>query len=132
MKTLVVHAAALLLVAFAPVVFAEPPPKVRPALDRKIVGVWEGQSGCAGNFVFRADGTYELTGYGPAPIDCSGTWKVQGDTLPAVLILNCKKSDFKEEEGKSATLTLIRLDDEGLTVRRANQRDADRYGRAKK
>lgn len=132
MKTLIIPVAALLMVALAPLVFSEPNAKVRPSMDQKIVGVWEGRSGCAGNFVFRADGTYELTGYGPAPIDSSGTWKVQGDSLPAVLILKCKKSDLEEEEGKSSMLTLIRLDDEGLIVRRANQTDADRYGRAKK
>src|SRR5262245_26338686 len=129
MKALLLAVAAFSLFAGSHVL-ADPNAKVRPALEQKIIGVWEGQTGCAGNFAFRADGTYELTNYGPAPIDSSGTWKVQGDSLPAVLVLNCKKSDVKEEEGKTLLLTLVRVDDDGLAVKHGNQY-ADRYGRMK-
>jgi len=135
MKTVMVPAAAVLLVALAQVVLAEPPGKERGkelvALEQKMVGAWEGQTGCAGSFLFRADGTYELTAYGPAPYDIAGTWKVRWDALPPTLVLTCKTSEIPDEVGKTTEVKLIQLDDESLAVKHANP-DVDRYARVKK
>jgi len=72
MKMVVAPAAAVLLAGLAQVVLAEPPGKERgkelAALEQKMLGAWKGRVGCDGRLVFRADGTYELTEYGPAPI----------------------------------------------------------------
>src|SRR5262245_3779452 len=120
MKTVIVPAAAVLLVGLAWVVLAAPvpPPRVRgkelAALERKLLGAWKGQSGCAGDFLFRADGTYELKGRGPGGNDSSGTWKVRGGALPATLVLTCKTSDIRGEVGKTTEVKLIRLDGEAL------------------
>jgi hypothetical protein len=131
----IVPAAAVLLVGLAQVVLAEPPGKERgkelAALEQKMLGAWKGQTGCAGNFLFRADGTYELKEYGPAPYDSAGTWKVRWDALPPTLVLTCKTSEIPDEVGKTTEVKLIRLDDEGLAVKHANP-DADRYARVTK
>jgi len=101
------------------------------SLEQKIVGVWEGQTGCAGNIHFHADGTYELKGYGPAPYDTAGTWTVRGDALPAILILTCKTSGVAEEIGRTKELSLTRLDGENLAVEHGSQ-TVDGYARVKK
>jgi hypothetical protein len=132
MKRGIVAAAAVLLVILAQMVLAGPPGKERgkelAALEQKLVGAWEGQTGCSGNFLFRADGTYELKMYGPAPIDLAGTWKVRWDALPPTLVLTSKTSEIPEELGK---LRLIQLDDETLKAQYGKQ-DAHRYARVKK
>ena len=131
MKRRIAAAASMLLVTLAQVVSAGPPGKERGkelALEQKMVGAWEGQTGCAGNFLFRADGTYELKGYGPAPCDFAGTWKVRWDALPPTLVLTCKTLEIPEELTK---LRLIRLDDETLEAK-YNKQDAHRYARVKK
>jgi hypothetical protein len=101
------------------------------ALEKKMVGAWKGQSPCGGTFLFRADGTYELTGYGPAPYDTAGTWAVRWDALPPTLVLTCKTSEVAEEIGQITELKLSRLDDEGLAVQYANE-TVHRYARSKK
>ena len=135
MKMVIVPAAAVLLVGLAHVVLAEPPGKERgkelAALEQKMLGAWKGQTGCAGNFLFRADGTYELTEYGPGPYDSAGTWKVRWDALPPTLVLTCKTSEIPDEVSKTTEVKLIRLDDESLAVKHANP-DVDRYARVKK
>src|SRR5437870_7687927 len=112
MKRGIVAAASVLLVSLAQVVLAGPPGKERgkelAALEQKLVGAWEGQTGCAGNYLFRADGTYELKMYGPVPIDLAGTWKVRWDALPPTLVLTCKTAGIPEELGE---LRLIQLND---------------------
>src|SRR5262249_56717368 len=87
MKMVIVPAAAVLLVGLAQVVLAEPPGKELAVLEKKMLGAWEGQTGCDGHFLFRADGTYAVTGYGPAPYERAGTWKVRCDALPPPLVL---------------------------------------------
>jgi hypothetical protein len=125
MKTVIVLAAAVLFVGFAQVVLAEPAGKDRgkqlAALEQKIIGEWKGQGGCDGRFVFREDGTYELTGYGPANDDSKGTWMVRWDALPPMLVLTCKTSEIEEEIGKSMEVKLITLDDKSLTIEYANK-----------
>jgi hypothetical protein len=134
MKKLVIPAAAL-LVGLAQALLAAPLGKERlkelTTLEQKIVGVWEGQTGCAGNFHFHADGTYELKGYGPAPYDTAGTWTMRGDALPATLILTCKSSELADEIGRTKELKLTQLDDGNLAVEHASQ-TVDRYARVKK
>ena len=135
MKMVIVLAAAVLLVGLVQVVLAEPPGNARgkelPALEQKLLGTWKSQTGCAGNFLFRADGTYELTGYGPAPYDSAGTWKVRWDALPPTLVLTCKTSEVPDEVGKATEVRLIQLDNKSLAVKRASP-DVDRYARSEK
>jgi hypothetical protein len=137
MKMVIVPAAAVLLACAAQVVLAAPAPagkvrgKERAALEQKLIGAWEGRTGCAGNFLFRADGTYELTGYGPGANHTAGTWEVRRDALPPTLVLTCKTSELEEEVCKTTEAKLIRLDDESLAVKRANQ-TADCYARVKR
>ena len=122
MKTVV--AAVALLVGLSPVVLAEPPAKERgkelAALERKLLGAWEGKTGCDGHFVFREDGTYTLKGFGPAAHDSAGTWKVRWDALPPTLVMTCKDSGIPEEVGTVREVKLIKLDDNGLAIKYAN------------
>jgi hypothetical protein len=134
MKRGTVLAAAVLLAGLVHVVLAETPgnltEKDRAALQQKMLGAWKGQTGCAGSFRFRADGTYELTEFGPAPYDSAGTWRVRSDTLPATLFLTCKTSEIPDEVGTTREVTLIRLDDESLAVMHGSQ-TVERYARVK-
>jgi hypothetical protein len=120
MKMFIVLAAAVLLVGLAHGVLAEPPGKELAVLEKKMVGAWKGR-GCDGNFLFRADGTYELTQYGPAPYDTAGTWKVRWDALPPTLVLTCKKSEDPDEVGKTLEVKLIKLDAKSLAIKYAIQ-----------
>lgn len=126
MKMVLVLAAAVLWVGLAQAVWAETPEKEltalepRTALEEKLIGAWQGRIGCDGHFVFRPDGTYDLTGYGPGAEECAGTWQVRGDALPAILALTCKTADFPEAVGNTKELKLIKLDDQSLAVEYAN------------
>jgi hypothetical protein len=125
MKMVIALAAAVLLVGMAQVALAERPGKepgnVLAALEQKMLGTWKGQTTCDGCLVFRADGTYELSEYGPASDDSKGTWKVRWDSLPATLVLTCKTSEVPEEVGKTTEVKLIKLDDKSLAIEYANQ-----------
>jgi hypothetical protein len=133
MKRGIVAAAFVLLVSLVQVVLAGPPGKERgkelAALEQKLVGAWRGQNGCAGNFLFRADGTYELKRFGPGGDEFAGTWKVRWDALPPTLVLTCKTSEVVPEE--LSKLRLIQLDDETLKAQYGKQ-DVNRYARVKK
>jgi hypothetical protein len=135
MKTVLVPAAAVLSVVLAPVVSAAPVGKERgkdlSPQEQKLVGSWKGQTPCGGNFVFRADGTYELTKYGPAGDDSAGTWKVRSDDPPHTLVLTCTKSEIEDEIGQTTELKLVTLNDENLVVK-GEAADANRYARVKK
>jgi len=100
------------------------------AIEQKLLGAWTGQTGCAGSFLFRTDGTFELTGYGPAPYDSAGTWKVRCDTHPATLFLTCRSSEVPEEVGTTTELKLVEVDTKRLAFQRGKQ-DTDRYARGK-
>src|SRR5262245_36038293 len=134
MKVHIVVPAVVFATALMQAVLAEPSRteqgKALTALEQKLVGAWAGQSGCAGSYLFRADGTYQLTGYGPAPYDSAGTWKVRCDTRKATLILICRESDIADEVGKSMELKLVQLDADSLAVQRVKQ-DPERYARTK-
>jgi hypothetical protein len=103
------------------------------ALERKMHGAWKG-GGCDGRFLFREDGTYELTEYGPAADDSKGTWKVRWDALPPTLVLTCKTSESRDEIGKTMEVKLIKLDDKHLAVEYAtrNGNPPGQYTRVKK
>jgi hypothetical protein len=105
--------------------------KERAALEQKLVGEWKGRIGCDGRFLFRANGTYELTEYGPAPDDSAGTWKVRWDALPPTLLLTCKTSEIADEVGKTTEVKLIKLDDKSLAIEAADQ-SLGHYTRVKK
>ncbi len=138
MKMVIVPAAAVLLVGLAQMVWAEPPAKERgkelAALEQKMLGTWKGQTTCDGRLVFRADGTYELTEYGPANDDSKGTWKVRWDSLPATLVLTCETSEIPTEVGKTAEVKLINMNDTSLAIEYANQNGSPsgHYTRVKK
>jgi hypothetical protein len=124
MRSVIALSVAVFVVALAQVVLGEPPRKGRgqglPALGQKLLGTWKGQTGCDGRLVFQADGTYELTDYGPAPADSKGTWKVRGGSLPATLVLTCTASEIPEEVGKAMEVRLINLDGRSLAIEYAN------------
>ena len=65
MRRVIIPAAAVLLVVLNQVVLADQPREERGeeqmGLEQKMLGAWKGQTGCAGNFLFRADRTYELS-----------------------------------------------------------------------
>ena len=121
MKMVIVPAAAVLLVGLAQAVLAERPEKELAVLEKKMLGAWKGQTGCDGNFLFRADGTYELTEYGPAPHDSAGTWKVRWDALPPTLVLTCKAAEIPDEVGKTTEVKLIKLDAKSLAIEYTSQ-----------
>jgi hypothetical protein len=134
MKVVIVPAAALLLVGLAQMVLTEPPEKELAALEQKMLGAWKGQTGCDGNFRFRAGGTYELTEYGPAPYDTAGTWKVRWDALPPTLVLTCTSSEIPAEVAKTTEVKLVKLDDKSLAIEYANRNGSPsgHYTRVKK
>jgi len=129
--------ATVLLIGLAQVVWADPPKKERgkdlAALEQKMLGVWQG-GGCDGRLVLRADGTYELTDYGPAGQKFAGTFRVRWDALPPTLVLTCKTSRVQELVGKTTEVRLVKLDDKNLVVEYVNQNGSPpgHYTRAEK
>jgi len=138
MNMVFVPAAAVVFVGLTQVVLAERSGKERAkelaALEQKMVGTWKGQTTCDGRLVFGADGTYELTEYGPASDNSMGTWKIRWDSLPATLVLTCKGSEIPDEIGKTMEVKLIKLDDTSLAIEYANQNGSPsgQYTRATK
>lgn len=120
MKSLVIPAAAVLLIGWVQSVGAEPPAKEPgnevAALEKKLLGDWQGYEGCSGKYAFRADGSYKLTNFGPGGDVTAGTWKVRWDALPPTLVLTCKESELDEEIGKDTKLMLLELNDAILTL----------------
>jgi hypothetical protein len=108
--------AAVLLVGLALEGLGEQPGKDPRGLEQKLLGEWKGRTTCDGRLVFRADGTYALTEYGPANDDSRGTWKVRGDALPATLVLVCKTSEVEDQVGKTTEVKLVQLDAKRLAI----------------
>jgi hypothetical protein len=133
MPRVLVPIAAALMSGLAPTGSAGPPDD-RPAntadLQRLLPGTWSGDSPCSGTFLFRANGTYELTGHGPGLTDSSGTWRLRGTALPATLVLTCKASDDPDEVGQLTAVVVVRLDDGTLAVRRPDK-TVHRHARVK-
>lgn len=120
MKSHIIPVATVLLIGLNQLVGAEPPAngpgKEVAALEKIMLGAWKGQEGCSGRYLFYADGTYKLTGFGPGGDASAGTWKVRWDALPPTLVLTCKESAFDEEIGKDTKLKLLELNDAILTL----------------
>jgi hypothetical protein len=133
MKMVIVSSAAVLLVALPQAILAEPQGKELTVLERKMLGAWKG-GGCDGNLLFREDGTYEWTQYGPVATDSAGTWKVRWDALPPTLVLTCKTSESSGEVGKFTELKLIKLNDKSLAIEYSQQNGSPpgQYTRVKK
>jgi hypothetical protein len=131
---LILFPAVLLVTGLVQAILADPQQeeqgKLLTGIEQKLLGAWTGQTGCAGSFLFRVDGTYELTGYGPAPYDSAGTWKVRCDARPATLVLTCRESEAPEEVGKTTDVEIVQFDGGQLAIKRANQ-EAERYARVK-
>lgn len=120
---------------------AVPVPKADPdagrqltELEKKLLGAWNGRIGCDGRFVFRSDGTYALTDYGPAGADTAGTWKIHWNALPPTLILTCRTSELDEEVGTKTEFKLIQLNDRKFAIQYggANASATGRYTRDEK
>ena len=107
----------------------------RTELEQLLLGTWKGQTGCAGDFRFHEDGTYELLAHSPACIDSAGTWEVQWDALPPTIDLTCRTSSWPEEVGQITKVKLLRLDGESLHIDHSGTELASggvaRYGRPK-
>ncbi|MFN0022170.1 MAG: hypothetical protein ACKVP0_28305 [Pirellulaceae bacterium] len=135
MKTFLVPSAAVLMVGLVQLVSAEPPAKgpgkELVALERIMLGAWQGQEGCSGRYLFNADGTYELKGFGPGGDETAGTWKVRWDALPPTLVLTCKASESDEDIGKETKVKLLQLDDASLTIE-YDSKTVYHYARPKK
>jgi len=119
MKLTIAFAVAALFGCSAQEVAVEKPGKGDlTKLEKKMLGTWKRQTPCAGDFLFRANGTYELVKYGPGGEDRAGVWKVRWDALPPTLVLTCRTStsDLPDEVGQITEVKLLRLDDESLAV----------------
>jgi hypothetical protein len=125
MRVVIVLTAAVLLAGLVQVGSAGPsgkePGQELATLEQKLLGTWEGSTPCDGSLVFREDGTYDLTGYGPAHDDSKGTWRVRRGSCPATLVLTCTTSEIQGEAGRTTEVKLIKLDDTSLAVEYANQ-----------
>jgi len=87
------------------------------ALEGKLQGTWDGNGPCDGWLILRADGTSERRRYGPAGINCAGTWTLSWNAIPPTLTFNCKTSDEPQHVGRELRLKLIQLDEATLAYR---------------
>jgi hypothetical protein len=83
-------------------------------LERAVRGEWTGGP-CQGTWMFRPDGTFELTQYSPANNTLSGTWGIRWATPRPTLGITINASDRPEHVGTKWELKIIELDDEALT-----------------
>jgi hypothetical protein len=87
---------------------ADRPPKLdetHAAFQKKLYGEWNGQAACEGQIVFKSDGTFVRTNFGPGQMTASGTWEIKWDTTPPTLRMFQTTSDVegfvpKTEVGK--------------------------------
>jgi hypothetical protein len=98
------------------------------ALEKKLLGAWTGPA-CAGDYTFKADGTFDVRHFTPGGNTLSGTWSVRWDALPPTLVLTCTKSDFKQKDpsraeyeylGKARELKLVELNGDAFVYRLPN------------
>ena len=80
------------------------------ALELKLQGMWSGPD-CAGEFIFRADGTYERLHVGPGGINSAGTWQLRWDALRPILTLSCKTSTDPGDAGRTLEVKVLQLND---------------------
>src|SRR5687767_8881445 len=113
-RVAIVLVLAACLPALAAPALDEKPAKGPAALERKLVGEWDGAGPCDGDLTFRADGTFVRTGHGPDGLSSAGGWAVKWDALPPTLVLTCRASDDPEEVGKVTEAKLVELNDTSL------------------
>ena len=102
------------LTALAAPALDEKPAKGLAALERKLVGEWDGAGPCDGDLTIRADGTFIRTGRGPDGQNSAGSWAVRWNALPPTLVFTCRVSDDPEEIGKVTEVKLVELNDDSL------------------
>ena len=132
MKSVTAVAAAVLMLGFAHEAVGEKPETGPLALEKKLHGAWQGQSGCQGDLTLRADGTYEKSKCGPGGDSFAGTWEVQWDALPLKLVMICKTADDPKAVGKKDVVNLTKLDDKSLSVTYPGSDFTWQYARMKK
>ncbi len=86
-------------------------------VERKLCGAWEGQTGCSGDFRFRADGTFELKHYGPGGMEMTGSWRMRTIVQPPTLILTRGRSEDPDEVGKTLEFKVVHLDAKALRLK---------------
>jgi len=130
-------AAGLLLVALAGGGISAPVPLERAkaekelaALAEKLHGSWRGGA-CEGMITFRADRTYEWTGIGPGGDRDNGVWSLRGDPAKPTLVMECKKSDDADRQGKTTERTVVRVSGEEFEFRHADATAARVFERVK-
>lgn len=94
----------------------------------KLHGSWQGGP-CEGRMTFRRDRTYEWSGRGPGGESDKGVWILRGDATQPTLVMECKESDNPDRAGKSLEVSLIRVDDENLVLKYANEEQPRTYPR---
>lgn len=110
-------AVGVLVAVFAPVGSTAPVPaasakaeKERAAVAAKLHGTWRGGP-CEGEITFRPDRTYSWTGIGPGGECHEGVWALRGDPARPTIVMEYKKADAEECEGKTLELQLVRVGD---------------------
>jgi hypothetical protein len=103
----------------------------RPGLERKLLGAWLGTGACDGRLTFRADGTHEWGGHGPAGRNSAGTWDLRRGAPPPTLVLTCKTSDDPELAGRHREVKLVQLEDGALAFAYPNNPKPTRYTRVR-
>ena len=116
-RTAALLAASLVFIASAQT--ADQPKQPPVALERKLLGEWEGPA-CGGELILRADGTFQRLHYSPGNNELTGTWEVRWNALPPTLVLTCKAADHASFVGKEE-VKLIQLDDEVLAYQSGDQ-----------
>jgi hypothetical protein len=75
---------------------ADRPPKLdeaRIAFQKRLHGEWNGQAACEGQLVFKSDGMFERTNFGPGQMTVFGTWDIKWDMTPPTLRIFQTTSD---------------------------------------
>jgi hypothetical protein len=118
MRTVLVFAASLVVTTC--IQAADKPADARAALERKLHGKWQGPA-CGGNWIFAADGTFEVEHYTPAGHQLTGTWQIRWDALPPTLVRTSKTSDDPELVAKTWDVKLIHLEDDAFSYQSPDQ-----------
>jgi hypothetical protein len=118
-----IRAAALFvaaLVVITSIHAADKPQDAEGALQRKLHGEWKGPA-CAGDWTYKADGTFDVVHYSRGGNTLSGTWEVRWNALPPTLVRTCKASDDPDLVGKTWEVKLVELNDEALAYQYPDQ-----------
>jgi hypothetical protein len=122
----------------APITLAAPVPaasakaeKELAAVAAKLHGSWRGGA-CEGEITFRENRTYEWTGIGPGGERHEGTWTLRGDPARPALVMECKKADDPEREGKTTELKIVGVDDDQFEFKYSDTTKSRTFERAKK